>query len=206
MNATVAATGIERALLICGLIAVALFPITDLLGRALWKGYNPVAWSISELGVQGAPTRRIIVPLELLRDLPKVAFAVGVWRVSLDNVAARVMAGLLFANAVSGALGFALFPMRIESSGTFAVPPANLATMATSMFCFVLAILAGAIAFPGRFRSVSIASLAFYAVATLVGLYVARRLGTLAHRVTVGLPERTMVAFYLVWLVLLRRR
>ena len=52
-----------------GLMASAATIATDQIAGALTKGYSFVEQSVSELSAVGAPTRALVVPVDLARDM-----------------------------------------------------------------------------------------------------------------------------------------
>jgi hypothetical protein len=189
----------RRRLLACGILASALWVTTDVLAGTLSEDYSFVSRSISELSAPGASTRSLVVPLDLIYDLLMVAFGLAVWGTG-DKRALRLTAVMIVGSAVLGALAVLFFPMHPgEPTRTFA-NTVNLALMAPSTFCFLLAIGFGAAAFRTWFRLYSIGTLAAYSVLTILGILLGSRNG---ERASVGVQERTMVFGYLLWVVML---
>jgi hypothetical protein len=70
-------------MLFCGIFASTLFVVSDVLGGVFWEGYTFTVQSISELSAIGAPTRPLIVPLNLLLNVLLILFGLGAracWR------------------------------------------------------------------------------------------------------------------------------
>jgi hypothetical protein len=188
-------------LLACGIAASALAAGADVLAGNLWEGYSFTAQSISELSAVGASTRPLALPLNITYDVFMLAFAAGVWESARDNRLARVTASLVGASAAAG-LVFRFLPMHLgEPVGT----PANTANVvagATSVFLFLGAVGFGAASRRGWFRWYSGATLAAYAALTVAGVALGRQAAAGPHSAT-GAQERTMMAGYLLWVVVL---
>lgn len=188
---------LRKPLLASGIAASLLFVGTDLLAGSLSEGYSFYAQSISELAAVGAPTRPLVVPLQLTYDVLMIAFGLGVWATAGHRRAARVTAAMVMGNAATAAV-FRLFPMHVgEPAGT-----ANVALGATSMVLFVLAIASGAVAYRGWFRIYSIATLTAYVTLAVWGSLRGSAAPADAGA-SVGIQERTMVLGYLAWVILL---
>lgn len=191
-----------RPLLACGIAASALWVGTDVLAGLLADDYDFISRSISELSASGAPTRSVVLPLNLAYDTLMVAFGAGVWRTAGSRRLVRITAGLVITQALVSVV-FVLVPMRVgESFGTTA-NTVNVAVGATTVLLFLLAMGFGAAAFRGWFRYLSVAILAAYALLTVIGATSGPRAAWGAPDARVGLQERSMVAGYLVWTVAL---
>jgi len=191
-----------RSLLTCGIVASLLFVGTDILAGALWHGYSFIAQSISELSAAGAPTRRLVLPLNLIYYALMIAFGLGVWRLATQNPALRVTALMVAGNAVISAVAVAFFPMHPgEAVGTLA-NTMNIVLLGVGMLFFLLAMGFGAAAFRNWFRFYSIGTLLAYLVLTILRLSGALPVPA-GQSALVGAQERTMVAGYLLWVVML---
>jgi hypothetical protein len=188
---------LRRRLLACGIAASLLVVGTDVVAGKLWVGYDFVAQSASELAAVGAPTRPLVVPLNLTYDALMIAFGSGVWASAGESRARRMTASLVIGSAVASVAG-AFFPMRVgEPAG-----PANVALGAVSVVLFVLAICCGAVAYRGFVRLYSIATLLAYLGLTIWGLSLGRA-ATAGSSPLTGAQERTMALGYLLWVVAL---
>jgi hypothetical protein len=188
---------LRRRLLAGGIAASLLAAGTDVLAGKLWAGYDFFAQSISELAAVGAPTRLLVVPLNLTCDALMIAFGIGVWTAAGESRAQRVTASMVIGNVVVS-VAWAFFPMHVGEPPS----PANVAVGAVSMVLFVLAICCGAVAYRGFFRLYSIATLLAYIVLTILGL-LAGRAAPADGPGSIGVQERTMALGYLLWVVAL---
>ena len=82
-------------LLGCGVVGPLLKVGTDILAGCMWIGYRFTSRSISDLSAIGAPTRALVVPLDIVADLLLIAFAMGVWRLAGGNRRHRLMAVMI---------------------------------------------------------------------------------------------------------------
>lgn len=187
---------LRRRLLVCGIAASALLAGTDVLAGVSYRGYDFMAQSISELSAVGAPTRLVVVPLNLAYDALMVAFGVGVWATAV-NRAGRSMAVMVIGNAVVSA-AWVFFPMRSGEPAS----SVNVGFGAVSMVFFLLAIGCGAVAYRGLFRLYSSATLLAYLGLTVWGVSRGDA-ATTGSSASVGVQERTMVAGYLLWVTVL---
>ncbi len=199
----------RAVLLACGMVAPALHVVMDdVIGAALYPGYDRIAQPVSELSANYAPSRPALIPLGILFELLIVAFWIGVWREAPANRALRLTSGLMLTFAALGLLAFPFSMVTDEVLG------AN--TIHTVIYGVItpLLMLAGigssAAAFGKTFR--------LYAILTLVALIgFSAATGVLAAQANAGEPvrwfglaERALIGVWLQWvavlaIVLLRR-
>jgi len=160
--------------------------------------------STQEVAEVVAATRPLVVSVEFIWGALMIAFGLGVWRMAGNNVALRVIAGLIIGNVITTLIMAALFPARYGGIVSTNASTANVILGATGMIFFVLAIALGAAALHGWFRVLSIGILLAYAALTVVGLLVHRAPGPSAEpTLTTGAQERTMMYSYLLWVAAL---
>lgn len=186
-----------KILLACGIFAAFLYEIADFLGIFLTTGYNFVSDTAGLTTATGAFSRPYVLAVSILADLVLIGFAAGVWLTGEGNWPQRVMAAFIAANAIFALLGLAFFPMHPDQAVTSRANQLNTVVMAMSMFCFVLAIIFGIPANHNWLRYVSLGIILFFVAATIIGLILPR-----PHGPTTGIQERTMVVFYLAWLIM----
>jgi hypothetical protein len=197
-----------NALLSCGIAAAALFIVINVLAGSLWAGrapghgYDYVSQSIDELGAIGSPTRVLATTMSTVYCLLTIAFGIGIWLLGERNGALRLIAGLLTACALLGLAAAIFFPMRIGQNIRASDNISHTIPMAVGLICTLAAIGAGAAAFDNWFRYYSLATLALFAVLTILGVFLVPRLEA-APIVRIGIQERTMMFFILLWVVLL---
>ena len=190
-------------LLACGILASILKVATDLLAGIRWKGYSFVSQSISVLSAEGAPTRSLVLPLDVAYDVLMVAFAIGVWQLAAGNQLMRIAAALIAGNAVLSLLVILLLPMSIDQDGTPSATTVHVVLMATAMFFFLFAMGFGGAACQDWFRYYSFGTLLAY-VLLAVARFALPSPATVGPPIaTVGIQERTMVVGYLLWVVAL---
>lgn len=185
----------------CGILAAILFIATDLLAGTFWRNYNFISQSISELSAVGSPTRQFVLISNLICDLLLIIFSYGIYREAEKYLTLKITAVFIFGNALLTAISTIFFPMRL---GEIPTPNSvNVLIMMSAMFCFVLAILFGVVAFKNEFRFYSIGTLLAYAILTLLGIFVIPRINPAYPMVRTGIQERVMVMGYLLWLLIL---
>jgi hypothetical protein len=70
---------VRKILLGCGVVSSVLYVVTDVLGTLRYLGYSYADQEFSELTAEGAPTRPLMVALNVIPyTLLVAAFAVGV--------------------------------------------------------------------------------------------------------------------------------
>ena len=188
---------LRKLLLFSGVIASLLAVGTDALAGMLWDSYSFTFQSISELSAISAPTRPLVFPLNLIYNALLVAFGLGIWESSRKR-AMRIIAGLLFGNAIISFVVVIFFPMHFGE----AVSAIHLVLMAMNViFLQMLTIVLGAVAFRNWFRFYSIGTLLAFLVLTIFGLFVAPQI--IPGPPQSGLQERVMGYGYLLWQAML---
>jgi hypothetical protein len=203
MQASVDLSAAQKVLLACGILASLLKVGTDILAGMMWKGYDFISQSMSQLSALGAQTRPLVLPLDLTYDLLMIAFGVGLWQLAGQNLLMRIMAGLIIGNVVITFVVSSFFPMRTGQNLSPSANTINVVLMATSVIFFLLAMGLGAAAYRNWFRYYSAGTLLTYIVLGIMRFLVPPQATAGLPVSTVGAQERTMTIGYLLWVVLL---
>lgn len=193
---------VQRALLFCGVFSPLLRMATDIIGGRLWKDYNFASRSISDLSAIGAPTRSLVVPLEIASLLFSILFALGVFSLARDNTLLRITAVMLFGSGVFSLIG-AFFPVHLAEGMTTSTNKTNTIIIGISVLFLVFAIGFGTASFKDWFRYFSIGLFVVFLVEDVWATWgkpftLGGERGPL-----VGVQERTMLWGYLLWMVVL---
>jgi hypothetical protein len=158
---------LRRLLLTCGIVGAALYPFADIVAAARYPGFSYRDQAVSELFAIGAPTSELVVTLFSLSSTLLVLFAIGIWMSANDRRSVRWLAAMMGLNALDALVLWNYFPMHMRGSeptftdlmhGLLAIDP------------FLLtAVVLGAVAFPGPFRTYTVATLVFSGVLAVVG-------------------------------------
>jgi len=195
---------LQKVLLTFGILASLLKVGTDVLAGKMWKGYSFVSQSISELSAIGAPTRSLVLPLDLMYDVLMIAFSVGIWQLAGQNLLMRIVAGLIAGNAVISSFVSLFLPMRIGQDASFSASTIHVVLMAIGVFFFLLAMGLGGAANRNWFRYYSFGTLLAYLVLAIARFLIPDQTTAAGLPVlTVGIQERTMALGYLLWVVAL---
>ncbi len=192
---------VQQILLLCGIFAPLLHMATDQLAGRMLQGYSFAAQSMSELSASGAPTRKLVVALTIAATVLMIAFGIGVWRAGEQALAPRLVAGLVIGNAALGLLATTFFPTRFGERPVFG--SAGVIIMFLSVVCFILAMVAGAAAYGGWLRIVSIGIPVAYVLLTVLRLATAASASTGGAGELMGVQERTMAYAFLFWVMAL---
>lgn len=192
---------LRRALLACGIAGAALYPLADIVAAARYPGFRYRDQAVSELFAIGAPTSQLVVPLFTLSSALLLLFAIGVWMSADGRRWVRRMAVMLALNTVDALVLWNVFPMHMRG-----VQPTFTDTMhgVLAIDPFVLAALVlAALAFPGRFRVYTIATIAFTSALAICAFWFAPAF--LANRPTpwMGAAERSAQYATNVWYAVL---
>ncbi len=133
-----------------------------------------------------APTRSLVVPLNIVYNVLVIVFVLGIWVSAGRNRLLRVTAVMMLGNVVFTLVG-AFFPMLPGE----AVSTTTVLAGAVSMVFFLLAIGFGAAAHRSWFRLFSTGILVVFLVLTILGL--------MAATSQIGVQERTMAYSYALW-------
>jgi hypothetical protein len=193
---------IYTVLLGCGVIGPLLKVGTDILAGTIWDGYKFTSRSISDLSAIGAPTRSLVVPLDITANVLLIAFALGVWRSAVGNRWLRVTAVMILGNAAFLFIG-SFFPFHLgEAISTFP-NTMNTIVIGMSVLFLLLSIGFGAAAQRNWFRLFSIGIFLIFLAGDIwatrhTPFVLAGQRGPL-----VGVQERSMLYSYLLWVLVL---
>jgi hypothetical protein len=193
---------VQRVLLLCGVLSPLLRVATDVIAGRLWRGYNFTSRSISDLSAIGAPTRSLVIPLEIMSLVLSILFAIGIWLFARDNTLLRITAAMLIASGVFSLIG-TFFPVQLAEGMTTSANKTNTIIIGISVLFLVLAMAFGAAAFKGWFRIFSIGLFVVFLVEDVWATWgkpftLGGERGPL-----VGVQERTMLWGYLLWTAVL---
>jgi len=195
---------IQKVLLVCGIISVALYIGTDVLAVILWKEYSPASQTVSELIAINAPTRPIVAPLFVVYALFVFLFGYGVWRSAGQKRRLRFTGGLMTGKEILGVVVTLFFPIHLRGiEGTFSDVMHGILTAVGILGCMFPAMIFGAMAFGKRFRLYSIVTmLVFLICGVLAGLQQPRYVANLPTP-WMGVLERINIYGYMLWVVVL---
>ena len=192
----------RRSLLTCGLLSTLLYGAMDVIGVLSWPGYDPRSQAISELSAIGAPTARLLAPLQTIYSSLLALFGAGVWMSAARRASRRWCGGFLIAVAGLG-IGWALFPMNLRGAERTAGDAMHLVLGFLSIGFLVGAISTGAVGFGSRFRIYSAATvLMMLTFGALMSADVPRVEAQLPTP-WLGVNERIMMASWLIWVAVL---
>ncbi len=156
---------------------------------------------MSELSAAGSPTRSLVVSLTFVACAFLIAFGVGVWGMAGQALLPRVVAGLIFANAIAGLIATTFFPTRFGESPVF--QSTGVIVMLISVLSSVLAMIVGALAFNGWFRIFSIAVPVAFVLLAVLKFAAAASSSKEGVATSIGAQERTMAYSFLLWVAAL---
>lgn len=101
---------IVQALLVAGIVSVAVYGIVDLVSGLLYDGYSFRDQTISKLSAFGLPVRPLMATAIAIHGMLVAAFGVGIWR-SADRGSMRAAGLLLIAAGMVGLPNHTIFAM-----------------------------------------------------------------------------------------------
>lgn len=194
---------LNRALLICGVLAAPLFILTDFAAAAwFYPGYDITSQQVSELSAIGAPSRDFWMLMGYPYNALTLAFAVGLWRASAEP-SLRIAAALIVLFAINSfAWGF-VAPMHMRGT-TFTDTDTMHIAFAVSAVALMLAFITlGAIARGPRFRLYSAVTVVLMLAAG--GIVSTSIPAIAANQPTpwMGLVERISIWSPMIWIAVL---
>jgi hypothetical membrane protein len=187
----------RSTLLICGVVAAAVYVATDVVCSMLYPGYSFADQAVSELFAIGAPTSRIVVPLFTLSSVLLAAFAGGVWLSSGNNRSIRLMAAMFAASSLVAVVLWNLFPMHMRGTEPGFTDTMHL-ILATNPFV-LLSIVCCLLALGGPFRFYTAATLAVLVISAVLAFMHAPALEANEPTPGLGLAERVAQYAYELW-------
>ena len=106
---------VRKALIICGILSSLIYVVANVVTVILYKGYDPVSQTVSELSAINAPTRPLWDLTLVIYDLFVLAFAWVIWQSTVKKL--RIVAGLITLHIVFTMVTVALMIMIIVFGG-----------------------------------------------------------------------------------------
>lgn len=197
-------TRLQTILLSCGILSSVLYILTDLVSVAIWKDYHYTSQTVSELFAIDAPTRALVVICFFIYALLIYSFGIGIWLSSEGRRSLKVAAALIVGKEILGLIGTLFFPIHLRGIAGNSSDVMHGIVTAVGVFLFMFpALIAGAVAFKGRFRIYSIVTMVMFigfgVLAGLMGKDLAANLPT----PMMGIWERINIYGYMIWIVIL---
>ena len=194
----------RKLLLGAGVLSSVLYVASDVVAWLRYSGYSPVDQNFSELLATGAPTRRLMLGINLVPYNALVtALGVGVWSTPDHKRAARITGAMLALYALIGAMTGGIFNM--DKRGSRATPRGSLHPPMTAVQSVpvVVAMISGAALHEHRFRWYSIGTI--LALAVFGGLTVRQTPQLAANQPTpwMGFNERINIYATMAWIAAL---
>ena len=193
---------LEKALLICGILASLLYVASDIVAAMSWEGYSYTAQSVSELRASGAPTRPLLVPILLLYALFEIAFGLGVRGAAGQKRALRIAGVLLIGLGVVDLVA-PFFPMHLRGAGFTLTDTMHILLTVVTVLLILLIIGFGAVADGKRFRLYSIATILILFVCGTWAFSDGPRIAANLPTPWVGVRERINIYGYMLWMAVL---
>jgi hypothetical protein len=155
-------------LLVCGILSGILYPTADIVAALRYPGFSYTDQAVSELFAIGAPTATLVVVLFSISTALLLPLALGIWRSAPSRRVVRFVAIMLVLHALDALALWNFFPMHMRGQqptftdtmhGLLAIDPFFLAVM-----------IAAAVAWKGRFRVYTIATIVAGALLASYGL------------------------------------
>ena len=194
----------RKVLLGAGILSSVLYVASDVVAWLRYPGYSPVDQNFSELLATGAPTRRLMLGINLVPYNALVtALGLGVWSSPRRENAARITGAMLALYALIGAITGGIFNMDMRGSRGTPRGALHPPMTAVQSIPVVVAMISGATLHGRRFRWYSIETL--LALAVFGGLTVRQTPQLAAGQPTpwMGFKERVNIYATMAWIAAL---
>jgi hypothetical protein len=159
---------LRRPLLAAGILGALVYPLSDIVASRRYPGFSYRDQAVSELFAIGAPTSNLVIPLFSISSTLLLLFAIGIWKSADHRRILKATAILMALNAIDALVLWNFFPMHMRGHDpTFTDTMHGL--LAIDPFLLAATIIA-AIAFKGRFRTYTIATMVFTTALILVSV------------------------------------
>lgn len=198
-------TTVRTSLLVCGILASALYAGMTLLIPMYWDGYSHASRVVSELSAFDAPTRPVWVPLGVAYAVLVAAFGLGVRSSAGQNRALRRLGAVFIAYGLFNVVPWPPMHQRevIATGGGTVSDTLHIVWSGVAVAFMVIAMAFGAAALGRAFR--------VYSAITIVVMLV---FGTLTSMQSpalqanlptplIGVWQRISLAAFLAWMVVL---
>jgi len=200
---------VRKILLGCGIVSSVLYVVSDVIGNLLYEGYSYTDNTWSELFAIGAPTRSLMLSLNIIPGtLLGAAFAVGVWTsASPKRTAARITGAMLLGYIASGTAAQLFFPMKTREAlaageGTLRNALHPPVTMVSVIF-LLLAVGFGSRLLGKGFRYYSYATIAILVVFGVLSGQQGGRAEANLPTPWLGLEQRINAYTFMLWMAVL---
>ena len=182
------AFSMRRVMVASGIVGAVIYPLADIFAATRYPGFSYRDQAVSELFAIGAPTSDLVVSLFTASSTLLFLFAIGIWMSANGRGLVKAVAILMALNTINALVLWNFFPMHMRGQEqTFTDTMHGL--LAIDPFLLAATVLA-AIAFRGRFRVYTIATITFTTLLIVFSISSIRAF--MAHEPTpwMGLAER----------------
>jgi hypothetical membrane protein len=187
----------REALLLCGIASAFIYVLTDIAAAKMYAGFSYTDQAVSELFAIGAPTSRFVVLLFSLSSALMLLFALGIACSSDGKRVLRILAMMFAASAADALALWNIFPMHMRGTERTFTDTIHL-ILATNPFVLATLVI-GILAFKGRFRWISIFTLAAILLLASFGFHYAAAIDSGEPTPGLGLSERLGQYIYQGW-------
>jgi hypothetical protein len=193
---------ILKGLLALGVLAPIYYVvINDVVAASLYPGYDRIARPVSELSATYAPSRAVLVPLQVLFEVLMIGFWIGVWRTARSNRALRLTSGIMLGFVALGLLAFP-FPM-VEDKVLGANTIHTIIWGVITPLLMLAGIGASAAAFGRAFRTYALLTLAALVATSVLTGILAAQVNAGGTAPWFGILERAIQGVWLQWVAVL---
>lgn len=194
---------LRRSLLICGILASLLFVVMNVVALIIYKGYDPLSQTVSELSAIDTPARPLWVKLAVIYNILMAAFGWGVLLSSNKTKPLRRTAILILAYALTGFFWPPMHQREVLAAGGKTITD-TLHILFTIVTVAIMMLMIGftSTAFGRYFKIYSILSLALLVLFGYLSGINAANIEVNAPTPWIGVWERINIGIYLLWTII----
>lgn len=192
----------NRALLVCGIIASLIYVGSDIVAGMSWEGYSFASQAVSELRGIGAPTRTFLVPVLFIYTILETAFGLGIWRTAGKKRSLRITGALFIGLGIFDLMGPLFVMDASQSVGAVTNVLHIIATVLTLVSIFLI-IGFGSLADGKWFFWYSVATFTIVLVFGALTFLELRQIAANLPTPWMGVKERINIYSYMLWIAML---
>jgi hypothetical protein len=192
----------RKALLTCGIVSSLWYVAINIFVPLMYRGYDSLSFTVSELSAIGAPTRILWVLLVIIHPLLFAAFGWAVWQSAGANRYQRI-AGILI--IVYSIFNFYWPPMHrrevLAAGGGSLTDTLHIAWSLVTLFLMMILMGFGAAALKKRFRLYTIFTFLVFIIFGILSFLASPAMEQNQPTPLIGLWERINIAAFMLWVI-----
>jgi hypothetical protein len=191
-------------LLITGIISSIYYIFIDIISSIIWKDYNFVNQTVSELFAINSPVRYFTIYMFTIYSLLIFIFSIGVYKLTNKYKLMKIAAILISIKELLGILATIIFPMHLRGfEGNFSDMFHGLLTAIGVFLCMFPAMILCSILLGLKFRIYSIITMILFVTFGILAGTMQPLLSNNLPTPFMGIFERINIYGYMFWIIVL---